>query len=174
MPFSEVHHVALGVGDLERSLTFYCGLLGFRKTLDMNLSGPDFERLFRLPPGAGARSVILQQGKSQVGEIELLQFHGLPPAKHSPRRPGETGAMMLSFEVRGEDLRTVEARLRSAGVPFHCPEAVALALPGYGSIHCLMVEDPDGVLIELTRLPPREAVRQHRQAAPVPHTGTPT
>lgn len=47
MAFSEIHHVAIGVGDLERSLAFYSGMLGFRKTLDMELSGADFERLFR-------------------------------------------------------------------------------------------------------------------------------
>lgn len=162
MAFSEIHHVAIGVGDLERSLAFYAGMLGFRKTLDMELSGADFERLFRLPAGTGARSVILQQGKSRVGEIELLQFKGLPQGSRSPGRPGDHGLMMLSFEVRDDDLLHVRSRLQAAGVPFFCREPVRLDLPGYGPISCLMVEDPDGVLVELTSLPAREDIARQR------------
>ena len=164
MAFSEVHHVAIGVADIQRSIAFYCGLLGFRKTLDMDLGGPDFERLFRLQPGVRARSVILQQGKSQVGELELLHFSGLPAGGRPPLRPGDRGLMMLSFELRDEDLGQVGARLDAAAVPFVCRERVALELPGYGPIHCLMVEDPDGVLVELVRLPTREDIQSYRAA----------
>jgi len=158
MAFSEIHHVALTVSDMDRSLGFYCELLGFRKTLDMQLSGASFEKLFRLEPGTTARSVILQQGKSRVGELELLVFQG--PGLHKPsgpKRPGDPGLLMLSFEVQHESLHAVSLRLKARKVPFVC-DPVELDLPGYGVIRSLMVEDPDGALGELVELPSREAV----------------
>lgn len=153
MPFSEVHHVALTVSDMDRSLAFYTELLGFRKTLDMPLSGPSFEKLFRLQQGATARSVILQQGKSRVGEIELMAFNGPGLKKPSgPKRPGDPGLLMLSFEVKQESLQQVAQRLEARNIPFFC-KPVELDLPGYGPIKSLMVEDPDGTLVELIELP---------------------
>ncbi len=163
MPISEIHHAALSVRDIERSQTFYCGLLGFRKTLDMPLSGEDFRRLFDLPGGVTARAIILQQGRSQVGEIELTAFEGL--SGESPRRaaiPGDPGLFMLSFEVTGEDLDAVAARLDAQGVPF-VSKPLSLELPGYGTIAALTVRDPDGVLVELISLPDAAAVKAARR-----------
>jgi catechol 2,3-dioxygenase-like lactoylglutathione lyase family enzyme len=48
---SEIHHVALAVSDMERSIAFYRDILGFRKTLDMPLGSPSLARLLRLRPG---------------------------------------------------------------------------------------------------------------------------
>lgn len=155
MTFSEVHHVALTVKDMDQSLAFYTEALGFRKTLDMQLSGSSFEKLFRLQQGVTARSVVLQQGKSRVGEIELMVFDGPGLEKPSgPKRPGDPGLLMLSFEVKDESLYQVVQRLEARNIPFFC-KPVELDLPGYGPIKSLMVEDPDGVLVELIELPAR-------------------
>lgn len=152
MAFSEVHHIALTVSDMNQSLDFYCELLGFRKTLDMDLTEPAFGELFRLP-GVTARAVILQQGKSRVGEIELLEFRGPGLKKPSgPKRPGDPGMLMLSFEITQESLQEVSERLRTRKIPVFCGP-IELQLPGYGGIKALMLEDPDGALVELIELP---------------------
>ena len=100
MAFSEIHHVAIAVTDLERSVAFYRDILGFRKTLDMALGSPSLDRLLRLRPGTMARSVILQQGVSTVGEVELIQFSPPPSTPTPAKSAAGLGAFLLSFEVK--------------------------------------------------------------------------
>jgi hypothetical protein len=83
MAISEIHHVALTVSDLEKSTAFYKDVLGFRKILDMPPGGPALQRMLKLRPGTKSRAVILQQGLSTVGQIELIAFD--PPADKDVR-----------------------------------------------------------------------------------------
>jgi catechol 2,3-dioxygenase-like lactoylglutathione lyase family enzyme len=163
MAISEVHHVGITVSDVERSTEFYQQTLGFRKTLDMPLGGPSLERLLGLKPGVKARSVILQQGPSQIGEIELIQFDPPAAASTGRKRPGDPGLFMLSFEVKDEVLEDVCQRLSDQGVEFYC-EPQRLELKGYGPIRAVMFEDPDGVMIELMELPSAEDIKNYREA----------
>ena len=97
-------HVALTVSDLEKPTAFYKNVLGFRKILDMPPGGPALQRMLKLGPGTKSRAVILQQGLSTVGQIELIAFD--PPAdkRSGPKRPGDPGVFLLAFEVTGGEL----------------------------------------------------------------------
>jgi catechol 2,3-dioxygenase-like lactoylglutathione lyase family enzyme len=163
MAFSEIHHVALAVSNMERSIAFYRDILGFRKTLDMPLGSPSLDRLLRMRPGTTGRSVILQQGMSTVGEVELVQFSPAPSTPTPAKGAGGLGAFLLSFAVRDEELATVYQRLLEKGIACYS-EPQVLELPGYGATRAVVFEDPDGQLIELIQLPSVDEIQRAREA----------
>ncbi len=164
MAFSEIHHVALAVSDMERSIAFYCDMLGFRKTLDMPLGSPSLDRLLRMRPGTTGRSVILQQGVSTVGEVELVQFSPAPSTPTPAKGAGGLGAFLLSFAVKDEELAAVYQRLLEKGIACYS-EPQVLELPGYGATRAVIFEDPDGQMIELIQLPSADEIQQARSLA---------
>ena len=164
MAISEIHHVALAVSNMERSIAFYRDILGFRKTLDMPLGSPSLDRLLRMRPGTTGRSVILQQGLSTIGEVELVQFSPPPTTPTPVKGAGGLGAFLLSFEVRDEELAAVYRRLLEQGIACYS-EPQVLELPGYGATRAVVFEDPDGQMIELIQLPSADEIQRAREAS---------
>lgn len=164
MAISEIHHVALAVSNMERSIAFYRDILGFRKTLDMSLGSPSLDRLLRMRPGTTGRSVILQQGLSTIGEVELVQFSPAPTTPTPAKGAGGLGAFLLSFEVRGEELTAVYQRLLEQGIVCYS-EPQVVELERFGAMRAVVFEDPDGQMIELIQLPPAGEIARVRAAA---------
>ncbi len=167
MAISEIHHVAINVSDLERSVAFYRDALGFRKVLDMHADSAVNARMLRLPAkGLNIRSIMMVQGTSTVGEIELMQVEPRRPEPTPPKRPDDLGIWIISFEVKGEPLAKVVKRLRAMGVKFYS-DIEAIDLKGYAPMKAVIFEDPDGNLLELVQLPTRQEylrLKQERQS----------
>ncbi len=160
---SEIHHVAITVSDIERSIAFYRDVLGFRKTLDIPLGPTIVEKVLRLHPYVKGRSVIMQQGPSQIGEVELIQFENTGRTPSGPKRPGDPGMFLLSFSVSGEVIDDTKTRLEAMGLGVQCYGApTTIELPEYGDIRVIIFEDPDGIMIELVQLPSADEVRAFR------------
>lgn len=155
MAIGEVHHVALGVRDLARSIAFYRDVLGFKVSIEIRADDPEANaRLLETPPGTRARSAILRKASSTVGQIELMQFDPPLADVRDPARAGDRGPFLLSFEISGEELEAIQDRLVERGVRCHGkPEPMDIA--GYGRIRSLVFRDPDGVILELVELPKR-------------------
>jgi lactoylglutathione lyase len=166
MSISEIHHVAITVSDLERSVAFYREALGFRQVLDMKVNMPQNARMLRLPRDVKGRSIMMAQGSSTVGEIELLQIEPLAEKQTPPKRANDLGTWLLSFEVKNEPIEDVIKRLRGMGVKFFS-DLEEIDLEGYAPIKAVIFEDPDGNLLELVQLPSKDEylrIKKEREA----------
>lgn len=137
-----MHHTALSVVNMERSLQFYRDLLGFRELWrrDMTPGNGMRDRILGLQDCAG-RITMLQLGHMC---LELFEFVSPPQDRpHDPRRPVNLhGITHICLDVIG--IHEEHARLSAAGVFFNCPpqRIDTGKWITYG-------RDPDGNVIEL-------------------------
>ena len=144
-----IDHINIVVADLERSVRFYCVVLGFRKTHDVVMEGAWIEEIIGLrgvkgfvafvePPGGGTR-------------IELLEYRA-PAGEALPEnsRPNTRGLRHIAFRVA--DIAAMAVKLRAAGVTlFSDPVTVPAGVVKFaaGDKTLLYFLDPDGVILEL-------------------------
>jgi diaminopimelate decarboxylase len=136
-------HVSVTSGDLERSLAFYCDLLGL--TLRARGDGLTADELeITGVADASARWADLELPHGQVLElIEYLAPRGTP----STPSPNDPGATHISLRVG--DIDAVHARLRDANVIVRS-KPVTISEPGaWEGVRCFYASDPDGVAVEL-------------------------
>jgi catechol 2,3-dioxygenase-like lactoylglutathione lyase family enzyme len=124
-----IAELALVVSDLQRSLDFYVGLLGFRPA----------------PFDVGDGGRILRIGRNrymglwQLGRWRSTYLSDERNARYFGRRLGQTHPV---FAVHQDDVPRLAKRLRAAGHEVDGP------MPhGDGSLH-LYVSDPDGHALE--------------------------
>jgi catechol 2,3-dioxygenase-like lactoylglutathione lyase family enzyme len=149
-----IHHVAISTPDVERSLGFYRDLLGFEVVFGgswpRGVAAAD--RITALE-GSSARQVLLRAANAY---LELFQYASPEPKPADPqRRVCDHGITHLCVDV--DDLDAEYERLRERGVEFHCePQDLG------AGVRTTYARDPDGNVVELQELSPRE----HRVALP--------
>lgn len=174
MTVAPLHHASLTVTDLDRSVAFYEDVLGLHKAMESPLDTQTCARYLKLPPGTTGRMAMLQADRRPTGSLELLEFTPPLGRPSGPKRPGDPGIWMIAFEIVGETMEQIHARLTSKGIAFWSDVTLA-ELRGYPSFPMVLLEDPDGTLVELIDLPDIETVRAARQAPnassppPTPH-----
>jgi catechol 2,3-dioxygenase-like lactoylglutathione lyase family enzyme len=136
-------HTAISVMDLDRSVAFYTGLLGFGiggKSLNQ---GPEQDRLDGLE-GCEVDVVALQPSAVATPHVELLHYR-TPPGRTLPGAMAANDVASVRQVHKVDDLEALTERLKDAGVIFVSPGIVSLRGGGRGAA----VRDPDGHMIVL-------------------------
>lgn len=144
-----IDHINIVVKDLERSVRFYCDVLGFVKTRDVYMEGDWIEAIVGLrgvkgkvafvePPGGGVRFELL----------EYVAPQGVVLPENA--KPNTHGLRHVAFRV--DDIAAMTAKLRAAGVtlfsdPVKVPGGVVKFSGGDKTLVYFL--DPDDVILEL-------------------------
>jgi glyoxylase I family protein len=142
MMIKGLNHVGLSVVSMDRSLDFYCRLLGLKLVSQRVFGDERFDTILRLK-GATGRVALLRAGTLQ---LELFEFSHPVPRPSGPDRPVcDHGITHISVEV--EDIDYEYRRLCTAGVVFHCPP-----IEFKGIAKATYARDPDGNVLEVLQM----------------------
>lgn len=142
--FREIHHTALNVIDMGRSLKFYRELLGLEMLFEpQEASGEAFEQATSIS-GAKIMFTMLRSGDGST-VIELIQYLS-PKAKPNQQRICDTGAPHIAFRV--DDIDEAKKHLEAKGVKFNS-EPVRINEGPLKGRSFVYFPDPDGLTLEL-------------------------
>jgi catechol 2,3-dioxygenase-like lactoylglutathione lyase family enzyme len=147
-PILAFSHVGICVSDLERSLRFYCEGLGF-ELVESHTVGTEFGKLMEVEGSIVLQSRFVARDGMR---IELLRFD--QPGYDGPaaRRPmNQLGLTHLSVRVR--DVDAAAAAVRQLGGSVFDHTRTKLSNPNGSSMDFVYCTDPDGIRLELMRLP---------------------
>jgi catechol 2,3-dioxygenase-like lactoylglutathione lyase family enzyme len=138
-------HLGICVSSLAASVPFYRDLLGFRAMTQVEVRGPDADRLLGLD-GIDQTTVFLERDGVRLALFEFRSPVG--PGPQTPRAMNMPG--MAAMMLRVDDLDATLAAMRKASVTVL--ESTRTDYPAYGS-RLVFVTDPDGTLVELVEIP---------------------
>lgn len=154
-PMGGVSGAMIGVSNMESSIPFYVGLLGYDKVIyDKSGTFDDWEGLFEGSDQSYRRVLLKKSSKPNgyfselvdSGQIELVQTLSRTPKRiFDGRYWGDAGFIHLCFDVQNTD--ALKAKCERAGFPFTVDSQAAFDM-NEASGRFSYVEDPDGTLIE--------------------------
>ena len=136
-------HTAISVMDVDRSVAFYTGLLGFGIVGRSLNTGPEQDRLDGLD-GCLVDVVALAPTEAATPHVELLHYR-TPPGRTLTAEIQANDVASARQVHKVDDLDAMTRRLEAADVPFVSPGIVSLKAGGRGAA----VRDPDGHMIVL-------------------------
>ena len=140
-------HTGITVANLERSLAFWQGVLGFELSHRAHHTGDLASEVTRVP---GAE-ILLAVLKGYGHKIELLEYLAPSDRKHVDLRPCDVGSVHVALTVDNLDavLSAIAASdWKAAGEPQTLKSG-----PNAGK-RVVYVRDSDGTTIEFMQLPP--------------------
>lgn len=145
-----VDHINMVVSDLERSVQFYTGLLGFKEVRRAHLEGEWIESIVGLK-GVSA-DVVFVVASAGEPRLELLYYES-PQGETNPANSLANTPGLRHIALRVKNIHAAAKRLKEAGVkvisePVAVP-ASSISHDAGRKILCYFL-DPDGVLLELS------------------------
>ena len=140
------NHTSFTVSDLDRSLAYFCDVLGF-ELLNRSPRDPAFiERVVAIP-GADIEVAYVQ---APGHRLELIEYRGPDGRRQVDSRPCDVGFAHIAFDV--DDIDAVIAASENAGVrPLGPPQDLDRG-PNKGG-RVVYTRDADGITIEFIQPP---------------------
>jgi catechol 2,3-dioxygenase-like lactoylglutathione lyase family enzyme len=142
-----VDHTGFTVANLDRSLAFWQGVLGFELSHRAHHTGELASKVTGVP-GAEISLAVL---KAPGHKIELLEYHAPSDRKRAAIRPCDVGSVHVALTV--DDLDAVLNRIAASGWEAAGESQALKSGPNAGK-RVVYVRDPDGTTIELMQPPP--------------------
>jgi catechol 2,3-dioxygenase-like lactoylglutathione lyase family enzyme len=158
-PLSRVDSIGITVGEMERALAFYTGVLPFEVVSETEVRGDAYEHLFGVF-GMRARIVRLRLGDEEIELIDYLAPEGRPVPVDS--RSNDEWFQHVAIIV--SDMDAAYAQLREHNVQHAStgPQTLPDWNPNAGGIKAFYFKDPDGHNLEILQFPPdKGAARWH-------------
>jgi len=124
-----VHHLALICADVERTIDFYQGLLGF-----------PLVEVFENRDSPGSTHFFFD-----IGNGNMLAFFDFPGLGLDPVPEGLGGMQHVAISVTPETFAELAGRLDAAGIDYLGPDR--------GVEESIYFKDPDNIQVELIRQP---------------------
>lgn len=139
----DIRHTGLVVADLDKALHFWCDVLGFVVTKQMEESGPHIDAMMGL---SNVSVITVKLTAPQGGMIELLYFLSHPDQSAWEGKPYSTGFTHVAMTV--SDLDAICEKIKTAGGVFFAPPQ----LSPDGAVKVTYCQGPEGVLLELVEI----------------------
>ena len=158
MPITGSHHTSFTVLNLERSLAFYAGLLGFEILWRREIDEKYFRDIVGFPECRVRAAHLRIPGSRHV--LELFEYVA-PRGAPADVRTNNPGSAHLALLV--DDLAAQYSELISKGVRFRSAPVMidAGTNKGGSSVYIL---DPDGITVELFQPPPDSSESSEKRA----------
>jgi catechol 2,3-dioxygenase-like lactoylglutathione lyase family enzyme len=148
-----VWHFSFTVEDIDRSLDFYCGLLGLELVRRQVQDNAYTRRLVGYPDADLEVAQLAVPGQPRgisTHDLELVSYRR-PRGVRGDLATPNPGVAHMAFAV--EDAVATYTRLLSHGVVFVSPPNLIEAGVNRGG-HACYFRDPDGITLELVQPPP--------------------
>jgi len=143
--------IGMTVSDMDRSVEFYSKVLSFKKISDVEVDGPEYDRLWGLF-GLRARVVRMQLGGQT---LELIQFLAPPDVRPIPAPSYSNDLWFQHVAIIVRDMDEAWAHLRKHRVRQISPrpQTIPQSNTAAAGIKALKFRDPDGHNLELLWFP---------------------
>ena len=143
-----IDHTGLTVSDMDRSIDFYCNVLGLTVVRRFDVAEDFLSQIVGFP--SVHLDIALLKADEEEHIIELLQYISHPGEKN-PSETNRTGNGHVCFEV--DDIWANYENLKSKGVKFVNPPAMITIGRNVGA-QAVYFRDPDGITLEMRQVPP--------------------
>lgn len=149
MPVIGFSHMGLTVTEIDRSLNFYCGLLGFELATRWTRDEDYIRALLGFPDLILHAAILRVPGCGSI--VELVQYDEVARTRVQASH-ADPGTCHLSLFVT--ELDQFASRLRDVGVEFVADPVTPTIGPNANG-RAVYILDPDGIRVELTQSPNR-------------------